>query len=549
MFYLRDFIKKNKWNFNRKCLLIVIISIYVFFICSNIKSSFNTNSKFSNLPDNYNYFSNHDSKPNISAPAVDYDLNITNTAEINNSIINPYSPGTNITIEGTVEIDILGPLQNGNVSLLVDGFQYSQFNDTTNVNGEFTINFTIPKSLYIKLGHMIQVNVTDDLVINYLNYAVIYTNTTSRISAVNPSTPKFSGEQFTLQGYLTYENGTGIPNALINYTWLINNISIFSKNFTTYTLGDYRSVEVPSTALIGGVSELTLKLNFTSPPHVNYSETSVNVKVFSDITCFWNIEPTATEGEGFVIAGRIVSSTNTSLGINDRDFRLYYDVDIITTITTDVDGRFSHTYTIPSGVDEKTIEVKLIHYEARVISETNIITVEAAAGGGGTASTTDPTVDDTPAPFENFFLVFIPIIIGVAAGLSAYGYHYYRKLKMRSIVAKLPLEGKMRNLKILKDTGRLEESLSYLFSALYMELVNAKFGRRIKETETIRDFAIISVKELSLNPAAIYPFIQKIEEIIYGRPFQINEKTFYETCELFSPIYLDFTGQEFLLNF
>ncbi|MFX1394959.1 MAG: hypothetical protein ACFFAH_15505, partial [Promethearchaeota archaeon] len=114
---------------------------------------------------------------------------------------------------------------------------------------------------------------------------------------------------------------------------------------------------------------------------------------------------------------------------------------------------------------------------------------------------------------------------------------------------KLPLEDRIRNLKILKDTGRLEEALSYLFQSIYIELINAKYGRTKKENETIRDFAIVSVRELKLNPASIYPFIQNVEKIIYDKPFIIKDKDFYASVELFSPIYFELTGYQFILNF
>ncbi|GAH11440.1 unnamed protein product [marine sediment metagenome] len=106
-------------------------------------------------------------------------------------------------------------------------------------------------------------------------------------------------------------------------------------------------------------------------------------------------------------------------------------------------------------------------------------------------------------------------------------------------IVRLPLESKIINLKILKDSGRLEESLSYLFNAIYMDLINAKYGRIRNDNETIRDFAIISVKDLKLTPTTIYPFIQKIEEIIYAKPFQITDKEFYSTIEMFSPFILN----------
>ncbi|GAG57316.1 unnamed protein product, partial [marine sediment metagenome] len=152
-------------------------------------------------------------------------------------------------------------------------------------------------------------------------------------------------------------------------------------------------------------------------------------------------------------------------------------------------------------------------------------------------------------PFMIFSLIFFPILIAVVVGLAVYGFFFYKKQEEESRVVAIPLESKILNLKILKESGRLEESLSYLFNAIYMDLVNAKYNRVRKDNETIRDFAIISVKELKLTPASIYPFIQQVEQIIYGKPFKITEEDFYKTCELFSPIYFQLTRHNFVLNF
>jgi len=149
------------------------------------------------------------------------------------------------------------------------------------------------------------------------------------------------------------------------------------------------------------------------------------------------------------------------------------------------------------------------------------------------------------------------VVVGIAGGiigcitaaLAVLGYRYFKKQEKESRVVSLHLESKLINLKLLKDSGRLEESISYLFNAIYIELVDAKYGRIRKENETIRDFAIVSVKELKLTPSAIYPFIQKVEEIIYAKPFKITENDFYKTCELFSPVYFQLTGYNFQLNF
>ena len=114
-----------------------------------------------------------------------------------------------------------------------------------------------------------------------------------------------------------------------------------------------------------------------------------------------------------------------------------------------------------------------------------------------------------------------------------------QKKEMR--VVEVPLEKSILNLKILKESGRIEESLSYLFNRIYMDLVTAKYSRKKGVNETIRDFAIVSVRELKLNPAIVYPFIQKIEEVIY-HPFKVSDRDFYDAVQLFSPIYFELTG-------
>jgi hypothetical protein len=148
----------------------------------------------------------------------------------------------------------------------------------------------------------------------------------------------------------------------------------------------------------------------------------------------------------------------------------------------------------------------------------------------------------------DFFIYFIPILAGIVGALAVYGFFYYRRQRQKSRFAKVPLGNKIVNLNILKETNRLEESLSYLFNAIFSELVKAKYGRERKDNETIRDFAILMVKEFQLQPTSIYPFIQKIEEVIYAESFKVTEDNFYKACDLFAPIYYQLTGQNFALS-
>ncbi|GAF83647.1 unnamed protein product, partial [marine sediment metagenome] len=264
--------------------------------------------------------------------------------------------------------------------------------------------------------------------------------------------------------------------------------------------------------------------------------------LFNSFTCIWNTVSNASEGDLIAITGQLFSSETPSLKIYNRSIRIFYDGNLIDFVDTDLNGNFHYDYRIPTGIGNKTVRIELIDTAPSNLISSMSINVSAGI-------ITLPPPPDTPQPFLGFFLVFFPILIGVIAGLAVYGFRYYKKQDKLSKVVNLPLESKIINLKILKETGRLEESLSYLFNAIYMDLIRAKFGRIRKGNETIRDFAIISVKNLKLSPATIYPFIQKVEEIIYAKPFQITDKEFYGTINLFSPIYFELTGYNFELNF
>ncbi|MFX0145410.1 MAG: hypothetical protein ACFE9C_15205, partial [Candidatus Hodarchaeota archaeon] len=378
--------------------------------------------------------------------------------------------------------------------------------------------------------------------IEYHHFYIIYINATSYFNILSHddiSTPKLTEENFNLNGYLYYDNGDGIPFESVNYYWLVGPSIVSQGSFFTDSSGSLTDLQVPITS----ASYLTLKFNYSDFPYVDYSETSIfNIKVFSGVTWNLNIDYTTREGATYTLTGILSSSTDPSLRISNREVEVYYNGTNIDTATTLSDGSFTSQFTVPDGNGTASIQVSLVNFAGKNIRSTiQYIFVEPALpsgpGGGGWP------------PFLIFSLIFFPILAGVIAGLVVYGVKYYKKHEKESRVVNLPLESRIKNLKILKDSGRLEESISYLFNAIYMDLINAKYNRVRKENETIRDFAIISVKELKLTPSSIYPFIQKVEEIIYAKPFKITDKEFHNTCELFSPIYFQLTGYNFALNF
>ncbi|MFX1418336.1 MAG: hypothetical protein ACFE9N_05385 [Promethearchaeota archaeon] len=473
-------------------------------------------------------------------------LELTNPSEVNES---RFPHNSMISIKGRIYSKSDGTNKSGiEVIIQVDSIDYPSYNDITDFNGIFTINYIIDPNLYVYSPHQIKA-----IPINYVtnppggfienpDFYIINVNTTSYFditSTDDPATPKLTEETFSVTGFLKFENGLGIPNKKVDYTWFDGAIIVDQDFFLTDGIGALSDIQVPITS----ASDLTLKLNFSEPNYVEYSENIIyNIKIFSDVTWNLNIDYTTTEGATYVLTGTLFSSTDPSLRIRNREVEVYFNNTHVASTTTNINGYFTSSFLVPLRNGTASIQVRLVNFIGKDISSSlQYILVENAPPslpiGGGLP------------PFLLFSIIFFPILGSIVVGLAVYGYKYYKKQEKESRVVNLPLESKIKNLKILKDTGRLEESISYLFNAIYMELINAKYNRKRKQNETIRDFAIISVKELRLTPSSIYPFIQKVEEIIYAKPFKITEKDFYNTCELFSPIYFQLTGYNFVLNF
>jgi hypothetical protein len=480
---------------------------------------------------------------NFNIAAVGGYTNITNT-ELNNTI---HYHGKLITIEGRLLKTDLTGYSGFNVYLFINGTLYSNYNDTTDATGNFSIDYTIPYDLDVFSSYKLQVNVTNKISgndIEPLNFLIIFVNATSYLRVTSHDTiPKAEGENFNIDGYLRYDNqyGEGISAVSIYYYWFNSSHSWMPNSFITDSNGDFSEIlSIPKNTFS---DSLNLLLNFpTIPNRINGSQLIIpNITIFPNISCIWSIESNLQERQQISISGELISSRNTDVKISGRNIRIYYNGSLIHATTTNTVGRFSFTYTIPlgTGIAEFQIEVVNTITGLQLINRTYVL-----------ISAAPPITPTSPEiPFLGFLSIFLPILIGAVGVISGYGFYYYKKNYSGKRVVNVPLESKIINLKILKDTNRIEESVSYLFNAIFMELIEAKYGRTRKETETIKDFSIIAVNKFNLDPRILYPFTEKIEEIIYARPNHATEEDFYNACEVFSPVYRILTGYQFILNF
>ncbi len=485
----------------------------------------------------FSYFSNSIQDDKVKSSGFQATLDLTNPIGINNS---RFTHNSIINVQGRLFNRINDTGKDGyTVAIEIDDIVYSSITGVTDFNGDFQIDYTIDTSLDIYSSHKIEAIVlSPPITVEYRTYYTIFVNTTSYFDVNAPSDAKLIGEffDFDADDYLRYLDGTGIPFSSLNYFWYDGAFIVDTNIVSTDSTGLILPIPIPNI----GIADLDLKLTFQSPPEIGYSEVLfTETKLFSNISCIWNLPSTIRALNTLTIAGQVVSKTDPTVVINDRLINIFYNGTLVSGVQTDSNGDFSVPYSLNNSTGLTFIAIRL--QSSPAIVTRHFVTIQPAS------TILDPGLQIPP--FLLFFSIFLPILGVVVGGLAFYGYRYYKKQDKLSKVVNLPLEDRITNLKILKETGRLEESLSYLFNAIYMDLINAKFGRTRNNNETIRDFAIISVKELSLTPARIYPFIQKVEEIIYAKPFQITDKEFYSTIELFSPIYFELTGYNFVLKF
>jgi hypothetical protein len=108
------------------------------------------------------------------------------------------------------------------------------------------------------------------------------------------------------------------------------------------------------------------------------------------------------------------------------------------------------------------------------------------------------------------------------------------------------IKQRLKNVKVLLESERPKEAIAYIY-LIYNYVVNLKHKKPRLPHQTIREYAIICVNELEQKPESVYPFIKKIEDIIYGG-MEPTKKEFEYTMQLFSTLYKEITNKTLTFN-
>ena len=116
-----------------------------------------------------------------------------------------------------------------------------------------------------------------------------------------------------------------------------------------------------------------------------------------------------------------------------------------------------------------------------------------------------------------------------------------KKKSKKNQEPEIDVSQKLENVKVLVGSNRAKEAIAYIY-LIYNDIVTKKFKKPRLAYQTIREYAITCVNELGQKPESIYPFIKKIEDIIYGG-IEPTVKELNFTVQLFSNLYNDITGK------
>jgi len=105
----------------------------------------------------------------------------------------------------------------------------------------------------------------------------------------------------------------------------------------------------------------------------------------------------------------------------------------------------------------------------------------------------------------------------------------------------LDVSQSFENVKILVQSNRAKEAIAYIY-LVYNDLMRRKYKKPRLAYQTIREYAITCVNELGQKPESVYPFIKKIEDIIYGG-IEPTSKELNFAVQLFSNLYNEITGK------
>ncbi|TFG20465.1 MAG: hypothetical protein EU530_03105 [Promethearchaeota archaeon] len=426
----------------------------------------------------------------------------------------------------------------GEIVLVVNGDIVSSEVTNTDGLGNFALPFTADADTFLSGLNYIQANTTQGgYDTNCSNQLDLYLISGADIQITANPQPTLSGSTFypvsgvvedTLTGspytslfgfdlelwYGDIGTGTQGPNITVSDT------GYFYEEIPHNAAYEYYTLNWPGTPALSADTSEPQEFNIITGIEVDFDNIGRTIYQNTNYSINGNV---VQAGGGYALNGSYITITLTGDSVN---VMLYNG-------TLSVGGRFlGPYYLIPNITGTYTITVTVLSY----YSNGNVEVVP-----GGILIYQQTVRIRAPTAFTNLPWEFI--VIGVGAVGVIVGIFFFQRWLMKKRAQKdiglllKEIEDRLNNVRMLYKMGRVKEALAYLY-VTYTEIAQLKFGIEKEASQTTTEFAIIMVKQFGQNPRNIYPFIQEIEQVIYGG-YPFNDQVFLHTVEVFGRIYLE----------
>ncbi|TFH29737.1 MAG: DUF4129 domain-containing protein [Promethearchaeota archaeon] len=113
--------------------------------------------------------------------------------------------------------------------------------------------------------------------------------------------------------------------------------------------------------------------------------------------------------------------------------------------------------------------------------------------------------------------------------------------KKKTGTGSMDLGSRLKNIQMLVGSKRIREAIAYQYM-IFVLICSAKYKVQKHPSQSIRDYAMIMVKDHGLNSTTVYPFVQEVESVIYGgKP--PTEDVYRRTLTVFGNVFEELVGK------
>ncbi len=103
------------------------------------------------------------------------------------------------------------------------------------------------------------------------------------------------------------------------------------------------------------------------------------------------------------------------------------------------------------------------------------------------------------------------------------------------------LGSRLKNIQMLVRSKRIREAIAYQYM-VFVLICSAKYRVQKHPSHSIRDYAMILVKDHGLNSSTVYPFVQEVESVIYGGKLP-TEDVYKRSLVVFGNVFQELVGK------